>query len=419
MSEDGRVPQTLDSDSEDVAWALSTAHVMWTRGERLDAIKWVRRASDQAAEAGDDDRAFALARAAADLKDVVSPSLPPPPPPRSPLRSSPPTSGNTPSGGTNRTELPGPPRLPSAPSLGQPPSVPKLASATATLVPTRGAPPPARFDAPLPTAGSRPPPPNRRPPSNSPPGRTASGRPPPLPARGSVRMPPAPLQPRPATPANHTPALGRPAPGATTSERPIPRPLAVQYSGDAGRTVPGIGYFSSASSTAERTPTAEAPAPTAVTPAPAPVAPAPDASMPATSPIDAPSAASIERELSSLTSTVETPAPDVEALAASPSSRRGAEAAVGPSSEPQAASVPAPSTPAKAPGEGSFREVPPSPPTPRVDALGISVEALRAWLVPAPDGPRIVIWSPYRPPGAIEVVVLATQAGVNLRTLLS
>ncbi|HEU4537124.1 MAG TPA: hypothetical protein VFS00_23545, partial [Polyangiaceae bacterium] len=89
MSEDGRVPQALDSDSEDVAWALSTAHVMWTRGERLDAVKWIRRASDHAADGGDDDRAFTLARAAADLKDMVSPALPPPPPPRSPYRSNP------------------------------------------------------------------------------------------------------------------------------------------------------------------------------------------------------------------------------------------------------------------------------------------------------------------------------------------
>ncbi|HEU4412281.1 MAG TPA: hypothetical protein VFS43_43970 [Polyangiaceae bacterium] len=405
MSEAGRVPQALESDSEDVAWALSTAHVMWTRGERLDAIKWIRRASDQAADAGDDDRAFALARAAADLKDLLSPSLPPPPPPP-PMRSPPPTSGGgTPSGGINRPELPGPPRLPSSPSLEQAPSASRIPSATATLVPTTQGPggAQARFNAPLPTTGSRPPPaPIRRPPSNAPPGRPPTGRPPPLPARGAgpgVRLPPAPLQ-RSPTPANHTPAPGRTNSGAANPDRPGARPLAVQYSGSAGRTVPGIGYFSGPTATGERTPGAEAGGPGAAPPGP----------------LDAPNAASIERELTSLTSTVETPAPE-EAMAAAPSSKGRAAAAAEPSSGPQAGGQ-GPATPTRAAG-GEGREVPQSPPTPRVDALGISVEALRAWLVPSPEGPRLVIWSPVRPPGAIEVVVLATQAGVNLRTLLS
>jgi hypothetical protein len=63
------IPPTLDSDSEDVAWALQTADALWKRNERVDAIVWLRRAAQAAVDADDEDRALALVRRAAELTD--------------------------------------------------------------------------------------------------------------------------------------------------------------------------------------------------------------------------------------------------------------------------------------------------------------------------------------------------------------
>src|SRR5207245_685786 len=59
---------------------LSTAATQWTRGDRIEALKWLRRAAEAASEAEKDTRALELAKAAADL---TTPSMPPPsrPPP--------------------------------------------------------------------------------------------------------------------------------------------------------------------------------------------------------------------------------------------------------------------------------------------------------------------------------------------------
>jgi hypothetical protein len=83
-SEDiGPIPPARKDDSEDVAWALSTAEAMHARGDRGDALKWLRRAAEAASEAQSDDRALELAKAAADLASLLSPTsnAPPPPPP--------------------------------------------------------------------------------------------------------------------------------------------------------------------------------------------------------------------------------------------------------------------------------------------------------------------------------------------------
>src|SRR5258708_15277517 len=66
------IPQGLDADAEDVIWALQTADALWKRGERIDAIVWLRRAAQSAGEAEDDDRALSLARDAAELAEWVS-----------------------------------------------------------------------------------------------------------------------------------------------------------------------------------------------------------------------------------------------------------------------------------------------------------------------------------------------------------
>lgn len=66
------IPPAKPTDAEDVAWGLQTAASLWKRGERSDAVAWLRRAAQAANDAQDDDRALELARLAADLADVVA-----------------------------------------------------------------------------------------------------------------------------------------------------------------------------------------------------------------------------------------------------------------------------------------------------------------------------------------------------------
>jgi len=66
------IPPAKDTDAEDVAWGLQTAEALWKRGERIDAIVWLRRAAQAAGEAADDDRALELARSAAELSDWMA-----------------------------------------------------------------------------------------------------------------------------------------------------------------------------------------------------------------------------------------------------------------------------------------------------------------------------------------------------------
>ena len=77
------IPNTKDTDPEDVVWGLQTAEALWKRGERIDAIVWLRRAAQAAGDAADDDRALELARAAAELSDWMAtepaPGTEPPP----------------------------------------------------------------------------------------------------------------------------------------------------------------------------------------------------------------------------------------------------------------------------------------------------------------------------------------------------
>lgn len=66
------IPPALDTDAEDVVWALQTAASLWKRNERADAVVWLRRAAQAAGEALADDRALALARLAAELSDGLA-----------------------------------------------------------------------------------------------------------------------------------------------------------------------------------------------------------------------------------------------------------------------------------------------------------------------------------------------------------
>jgi hypothetical protein len=80
MTTSSPIPAVRDDDPEDVSWALSTSATQWARGDRVEALKWLRRAAEAASEAEKDSRALELAKAAADLS---TPSMPPPsrPPP--------------------------------------------------------------------------------------------------------------------------------------------------------------------------------------------------------------------------------------------------------------------------------------------------------------------------------------------------
>lgn len=89
-------PEAEPGDGDDVRWALETASAVWAQGDQHAALSWIRRAAEAAAEAGADDRALRLARAAAELRSAfdIPRTLPPPPPqppsePAAPPRASP------------------------------------------------------------------------------------------------------------------------------------------------------------------------------------------------------------------------------------------------------------------------------------------------------------------------------------------
>ena len=65
------IPKPAGDDPEDVAWALSTAEVLWKRGDYHDAVSWVRKAATAASEADADMRVIQLAKAAAELATMV------------------------------------------------------------------------------------------------------------------------------------------------------------------------------------------------------------------------------------------------------------------------------------------------------------------------------------------------------------
>ena len=70
------IPPAKDTDAEDVVWGLQTAETLWKRGERIDALVWLRRAAQAAGDANDDDRALELARHAAELTEWMARSEP-------------------------------------------------------------------------------------------------------------------------------------------------------------------------------------------------------------------------------------------------------------------------------------------------------------------------------------------------------
>jgi hypothetical protein len=70
-------PQPDLSDSDEVLLSVETARALETRGEFREAARWLRRAADDAEQQGNDERYLVLARAAADMVNIVGSSPPP------------------------------------------------------------------------------------------------------------------------------------------------------------------------------------------------------------------------------------------------------------------------------------------------------------------------------------------------------
>jgi CRP-like cAMP-binding protein len=66
-SEPPALPRALDDDDDDVAWALQTAGVQWERGGAADAVVWLKRAAEAAAEAGEFGRSADIQRRANEI----------------------------------------------------------------------------------------------------------------------------------------------------------------------------------------------------------------------------------------------------------------------------------------------------------------------------------------------------------------
>lgn len=79
----GDIPQTRDSDHEDVSLALQVARSQLSKGDLAEAVKWLRKAADSAFDNDDDRRGIELSKAAAELqatppKPALKPSMPAP-----------------------------------------------------------------------------------------------------------------------------------------------------------------------------------------------------------------------------------------------------------------------------------------------------------------------------------------------------
>ena len=67
------LPRAQDDDDDDVAWALRTAGVQWERGGAADAVVWLKRAAESAAEAGAFGRSAEIQRRANEIDRWLKP----------------------------------------------------------------------------------------------------------------------------------------------------------------------------------------------------------------------------------------------------------------------------------------------------------------------------------------------------------
>ncbi len=62
------IPQPMDTDTEDVHWALTTATSLQAQGDNAEALRWLRKAVSAAVASDNDTRAIQLGRCAATLE---------------------------------------------------------------------------------------------------------------------------------------------------------------------------------------------------------------------------------------------------------------------------------------------------------------------------------------------------------------
>jgi hypothetical protein len=73
------VPAPEADDPDSVSVALETASALWATGDKVEGLRWLRRAAEEAEQAGNDRRAVMLARTAADLTNELQGAAPIPP----------------------------------------------------------------------------------------------------------------------------------------------------------------------------------------------------------------------------------------------------------------------------------------------------------------------------------------------------
>jgi hypothetical protein len=71
LEDDWYTPEPDPSDSEGVRMALETARSLEAQGDLRGAARWMGRAADEAEKGGNEERVLVLARAAADLTNMI------------------------------------------------------------------------------------------------------------------------------------------------------------------------------------------------------------------------------------------------------------------------------------------------------------------------------------------------------------
>jgi hypothetical protein len=136
-------PPMDDADSDDLVLALETARVLEAQGDMGEAVRWLRRAADQAEKDGNDARVLVVARAAADLTNRIAPRTPvphaPSRPPSAPapiskrVSSPPPVPARIPSPRSAPASIPSPRAIPSVTTSPRPPAPTSSRAATSSV----------------------------------------------------------------------------------------------------------------------------------------------------------------------------------------------------------------------------------------------------------------------------------------------
>lgn len=181
-------PSAAEGDSGRLILVLQTASALWRQGDPVEALRWLRRAAETAEEEGDDDRALALARTAAEIRDRTGINSTPAPPPAA--SSAPPRRPSLPAPPLRVVPLAPRPELDTFDEETPRPSLPPPVFVT-TPAPSPSSDPvsgrPLQSGPPRPSPRtSRPPPP-----SSKPPPRSSRHSPPPAPPRAPSSIPPS------------------------------------------------------------------------------------------------------------------------------------------------------------------------------------------------------------------------------------